>query len=182
MAWTKEAREKAADTKKKNGSTNQYTKARLEGREIPESPNKGIIGQFKDKKHSSESKRKIKEKALASNHRRLKKNTIQYKEIKLDSTWELILAKSLDDNNIKWIRPDPIKWKDEENKEHHYFPDFFLPEYNLYVDPKNPHAYRVQNKKIDIIKKQLTNLVFLCSIKEINEFAFMVKQDITRVF
>jgi hypothetical protein len=182
MAWTKEARESASAAKKKKGSTNQYTKAKLEGRPIPESPNKGTVGQFKGRFHSEESKQKIKEKALASKHRRLKKNTIGYRGITLDSTWELILAKSLDEQNILWVRPDPIVWKDEENKEHHYFPDFFLPEYNLFIDPKNPYAYKVQKKKIDIIKKQLTNLIFLCSIEEINEFAFMVKQDITRVF
>jgi hypothetical protein len=95
---------------------------------------------FTGKNHTEESKKKMKEKALLSNHRRLKKRTIEYKGILLDSSWEYELAKRLDSINIKWDRPKPLKWKDEEGFIHNYFPDFYLLDYNLYLDPKNPEA------------------------------------------
>lgn len=88
----------------------------------------------------------------------------------LDSTWELLLAKKLDAENIIWVRPGPIDWVDTDGLTHHYFPDFYLPEHDLYLDPKNPKAYEVQYKKIEQLKTQLTNLVILCSISEIENF------------
>ena len=182
MAWTKEAREKAALSKKIYGATNQYTKAKKERLPIPDGANKGKPGTFIGRTHTEESKRKMSDRALASTHRRLKRKMIEYKGVMLDSTWELALAKLLDENNIKWFRPKPLKWFDDENKERNYFPDFYLPEYNLYIDPKNSHAYNGQKNKIEKLKEQCPNIVFVRSMKEINEFALMVKQDITRVF
>ena len=170
MAWTEEARRKAQETKKLKGITNQFTKAKTLGFEIPQSVWKGKVGQFKDKKHSEETKLKQQEKALASKHRRLRRKMIEYNGIMLDSTWELLLAKKLDAENIIWVRPGPIDWVDTDGLTHHYFPDFYLPEHDLYLDPKNPKAYEVQYKKIEQLKTQLTNLVILCSISEIENF------------
>lgn len=35
--------------------------------------------------------------------------------VNLDSSYERILAKILDDQKIKWIRPKPLIWVDKEN-------------------------------------------------------------------
>jgi hypothetical protein len=117
------------------------------------------------KTHTEESKQKIKEKALASNHRRLRKGCVEYKGILLDSSWELELAKRLDELNVEWIRPDPIPWIDEEGVTHNYFPDFYLPEQDLYLDPKNPQAIKVQKKKLDMLLTQYKNIVIIDSIE-----------------
>lgn len=85
------------------------------------------------------------------------------------------MASKMDSLNIEWRRPDPIKWIDKNQKQRHYFPDFFLPEYNLYVDPKNPMAYNAQIEKIDCLKLQLQNLIILKSIKEIDDFLETLK-------
>ena len=122
------------------------------------------------RKHSNETKALLRQKALASPHRRLKKKMIEYNGIMLDSTWELELAKRLDNINVEWTRPDPIIWIDDEGNSHHYFPDFYLPEYNLFLDPKNPQAVRVQQKKLDILLQQHTNINILYSLKECKEF------------
>lgn len=114
--------------------------------------------------------------ALASNHRRLKKGVLYYKGILLDSSWELALAKRLDFLNIEWIRPDPIKWKDDEGIIHNYFPDFYLPKYDLYLDPKNPAAYNSQKEKIDCLKKQLTNLIILVTLDECKTYGLVVEE------
>jgi hypothetical protein len=140
--------------------------------------NKGIKWEKKNKysrgmtgrNHSADTKKMLKEKALASDHRRLKRKDIEYKGILLDSTWELYLAQRLDEQNIKWIRPDPVKWIDKTGNIHNYFPDFYLPEYDIYLDPKNPIAYKVQLEKIECLKEQLTNLYILCNMEEIINF------------
>lgn len=122
------------------------------------------------KTHSEETKNILRKKALASPHRRLKKSTVEYKGVLLDSTWELELAKRLDEINVKWIRPDPLVWIDNEGKAHHYFPDFYLPEYNLYLDPKNQQALKVQKKKLDLLLIQYPNIKIIYSLKECREF------------
>lgn len=149
---------------------NQYTKAKLEGRPIPDSPNKGKPGSFLGKKHSKETKELIREKALSSTHRRLRRGIIEYKGIMLDSSWELALAKRLDELKIKWERPEPLKWVDHDDITHNYFPDFYLPKYDIYIDPKNPHAAAVQRDKIDILKSTYNNLVFIHDLNECETF------------
>lgn len=63
--------------------------------------------------------------------------------INLDSSYERIVAKILDDNDIKWIRPKSIDWYSKDGKKHHYFPDFYLIDYDLYLDPKNDYCFIV---------------------------------------
>ena len=62
---------------------------------------------------------------------------IYYNGIKLDSSYEVEVAKSLDDNNIKWLREGRFPYIDRNGKERHYIPDFYLPDYDVYLDPKN---------------------------------------------
>ena len=94
-----------------------------------------------------------------------------YKGVLLDSSWELALAQRLDELNVKWIRPEPIQWHDENGTAHHYFPDFYLPEFDLYLDPKNPAAVKAQKEKLEILKKVLPSLIILETLNECKNFA-----------
>ena len=130
---------------------------------------------FLGKTHSKESKAAIQKAALNSKHRRLQRNITEYVKkdgtvIILDSSWEVILATRLDELNILWNRPDPIPWVDSEGKQHNYFPDFYLPEYNVFLDPKNPQAALVQKQKIDILNDTYTNIIWLYSVDECKNF------------
>jgi len=161
------------EARKKSGIHNQFEKARIEGKDIPEHPMKGKeVPALQGRKHSEETKQLIKEKALASKHRRLKKDVVEYKGILLDSSWELALAKRLDELNIKWCRPDPIPWIDEEGITHNYFPDFYLPEHDKYLDPKNKHAIKVQEKKLKILLTQYKNIDIIDSLERCRTFNF----------
>jgi hypothetical protein len=127
------------------------------------------------KRHTEEVKDIIRQKALASKHRRLKKNVFIYNNILLDSSWELELAKRLDELQIAWIRPDPIPWIDELGQTHNYFPDFYLVDYDIYLDPKNKHARKVQEKKLKLLLDQYHNIVILpslecCKSYSVNEY------------
>jgi hypothetical protein len=86
------------------------------------------------------------------------RKTYYYKSIVLESSWELEIAKLLDSKGINWIRPKPIKWYDND-KERLYYPDFYLDDYNLFLDPKNPYCMKLDSKKMNIIRKQI-NIVY----------------------
>jgi hypothetical protein len=125
--------------------------------------------------HSEKTIEHLRQKALASPHRRLVRSIREYTKkdgtiVKLDSSWEEALAKRLDLTNVDWIRPDPIKWIDRNGVSHHYFPDFYLPLYDLYLDPKGPYAFKSQSDKISCLTEQIKNLIIITSLEECKKF------------
>ena len=71
---------------------------------------------------------------------------LRYKGIWFDSKWEVQVAQSLDDNNIKWERPSKgFVWNEAGSK---YYPDFYLPDYDVYLDPKNDYLIKKDTVKI----------------------------------
>jgi len=154
---------------------NQFVKAKDEGRSVV-SATKGKPSTRKNYKHSLDVIEVIRTRALSSPHRRLVRSIRPYTKtdgtiVMLDSSWEEALAVRLDELKIQWERPiTPFKWIDISGKEHNYFPDFYLCDYNVFLDPKNPHAFAVQKEKLEIIKIQLPNLKILTTLKECREF------------
>ena len=101
-----------------------------------------------------------------------KKRQVKYKEILLDSSWEAIFAKFLDDNNIKWCRPKIGIDYIFEGKTHKYFPDFYIPLINKYVEIKG------FEREKDIAKyKSISNLILIKEkeIKSILKGTFDIK-------
>lgn len=158
------------NSKQNSKFTNQFAKAKLQGKEIPTNQLKGKKHPNPLKKHSEKSKQIMREKALASTHRRLKRNIVVYNNVNLDSSWELALAVRLDSQKIKWERPKPIQWVDDKGLKHNYFPDFYLPEFDVYLDPKNPYAYKIQRRKIEILNMTYANIIWITSLEECNIF------------
>jgi hypothetical protein len=162
---TPEAIKKRTEGIKKAHQDGKYTKVYEARRGKPGTP------------HTEESKKLLSEKARASTHRRLLRSMRDYTcvdgtVVKLDSSWEETLAIRLDNLGIQWIRPDtPTKWVDKNGNERNYFPDFYLLDYDVYLDPKNPYAYKSQQEKIDVILKILPNLRILKTLKECQEFS-----------
>lgn len=83
-------------------------------------------------------------------------NQYQNQEVLLESSWEVDLAKWLDEQRITWIRPFPIEWIDQFNKPRLYYPDFYLPDFNLYADPKNPYGVSIDQYKISQVSKTIS--------------------------
>ena len=124
---------------------------------------------FRGKHHTEETKQHLREKALASPHRRLVRSIRQYIKkdgtvVNLDSSWEEALAIRLDEIDVIWIRPGAVKWIDNNGVEHNYFPDFYLPDFDLYLDPKNPYAIKAQQSKIKCLAEQIKNLVIITGL------------------
>jgi hypothetical protein len=111
---------------------------------------------YKNKRcYSCENKRKHKLGILNSkgnNNNRfgklMKPNFIKYKGIWLRSSWEIAYAKYLDQRGIKWVY-EP-KAFDLGNCT--YTPDFYLPEFNLYIEIKG-YKSDIFNTKIKLFKK-----------------------------
>lgn len=77
----------------------------------------------------------------------------------LESSWEVDIATWLDKNNIDWDRPKHIKWVDSTRKARKYFPDFYLPDYDVYLDPKNPYIIAKDKEKIKAVSATI-NLIY----------------------
>lgn len=80
----------------------------------------------------------------------------EYNGVKLHGKWELEVAKWMDSQNIKWerkVKPFEYFWK---NSIHLYFPDFYLPTLDKYVEVKGYETER------DLCKwKSVPNLIVL---------------------
>ena len=95
----------------------------------------------------------------------------------LDSSWEESLAKRLDETGIKWDRPEiPIEYIGSDGRVHNYFPDFYLPEHDVYLDPKNPAAIIAQKQKIEALKCKMSNLFIIESLEECEKFSLTLIQ------
>lgn len=100
---------------------------------------------------------------------------VKYKNITLDSSWELKFAKWLDKNNIKWSRPEngfEYQW----NGLRIYYPDFYLPELDFYIEVKGyirerdyfkwasiPNILIISKKEIKLIEENKAPLAQLVS-------------------
>ena len=85
------------------------------------------------------------------------------KHTKLKGNWELIVSKYLSENNIRWsndIKPFSYFWN---SGWHLYFPDFYLPDLDLYIEVKGYERERDRCKW-----KEIKNLIVLKN-KEISE-------------
>lgn len=86
-------------------------------------------------------------------------NKFEDKNVLLESSWEVRIANFLTDKNIKWIRPKFIKWQDSIGKTRRYFPDFYLVDYDIYLDPKNPYCLKRDEEKLNEVQKKI-KLIF----------------------
>lgn len=66
-----------------------------------------------------------------------KSRWVEYNGKRLGSSYELELAKSLDENGIRWDTCSKIKYIDPNGKCRTYTPDIYLIDYDVYLDPKN---------------------------------------------
>lgn len=105
---------------------------------------------------------------LAVKRKNASGNKTEYNGELYDSNWEVIFAKWLHELNITFIRPqDHIPWTDSNGNKRKYFPDFYIPQLNLYVDPKNKFCIIDQKEKLDYVCNNI-NLIYgeLSYIKE----------------
>ena len=78
------------------------------------------------------------------------------KDSTLQSTYELECFNILTELGINWVRPKALKY-DNRN----YFADFYLTDYDIYLDPKNSWKAKLDEEKINKVIKQNNVKVFV---------------------
>lgn len=155
--------------------TNQFIKAKQEGRsiQVSEETRYKIGNAWRGKKQSNELRQKrckvmqqvVKNypESYSSTNVNGRVKHYEYNGIVLDGKWELEVAKYLDKNQIKWERPNngfEYYWN---NSIHIYYPDFYLPGYNYYIEVKGFQRDR------DIYKWKSVNNLIVIKQKEIEK-------------
>lgn len=94
-------------------------------------------------------------------------------DVILDSGWELLVAKYLTEQNIKWITyiTEELTY-DWLGSTRRYFPDFYLVDYNIYIEVKGHQRDRdIAKWDIPSIKNRLI-VINYSKIKKINNNEF----------
>lgn len=84
------------------------------------------------------------------------------KETTLQSSYELRCSIILNELGIKWVRPKALKY---DNK--NYFADFYLPDHDIYLDPKNNYKAKQDREKINKVVEQNKVKVFVLLDKQL---------------
>lgn len=112
-----ETKQKIIETKRNNGTLNHSDEWRSRHSDIM----KNAVSNYPE--------------SYNANHIRGRVKLYEYNGVKLLGTWELSVAKWFDLHNIVWERPKNY-FEYEWNGTRKYFPDFYLPKYDLYVEVK----------------------------------------------
>lgn len=167
---------------KTHKGSNQHTKAKKEGRTviISDSTRKKLSESAKGKKHTEEIKKKISEtmqrivrekpESYSASNVNGRSKKIWYKDAWMDSSWEYEFAKWCDSNQVQWEK-NKKSFEYEWDGLRLYYPDFFLPKLNMYVEIKGYERER------DLAKwKVVPNLLIVKAyeIKKIKNGTFKI--------
>lgn len=132
---------------RKSKGSNQYTKAKELGLPKPlvSKETREKLGKvWRGKKRTEAYKQKISEtmrKNIQSGNREysfLHRKSYEFNGERLDSSYELKVAQELNEHNINFeIHPSGLTYIGYDGKQRTYFPDFYLTDYDVYLDPKN---------------------------------------------
>jgi hypothetical protein len=154
---------KNVNRKYKNGMTgkkgksvgNQYTKAKSLGIDKPtydyKSWKRGGAATWTTEQRSEAAKKQgfggYRENAGRSKKFRVKDSF--GKETVLQSTYELKCSEILNELDIKWVRPKALKYNGKN-----YFADFYLTDFDVWLDPKNDYKAKIDSEKIKAVIEQ----------------------------
>lgn len=81
----------------------------------------------------------------------------------LQSSYEFKCAEILNAMGIKWIRPAHLKYGEKK-----YFPDFYLIDYDVYLDPKNDYLIKKDEEKIRLASEENNVTIHMVAEDDIN--------------
>lgn len=95
----------------------------------------------------------------------------------MDSTWEVACAERLDTLGVKWQRDPSIKlqYRCKKLRLRNYIPDFYLPEYDVYLEVKGYWTEAAKWKMKDIMQRFPNKIRLLESLEEIAELSKPIK-------
>jgi len=154
---------------------NQYTLARERGEEwkMPEEAIKKWKEKYTGFSHSAQTKEKlslsraktIEELGVGGfkNIKWYRISNIQNEEFIVRGSWELSMANLLNKEKILWIRKIYIKYKDSNNVNRIYTPDFYLPDYDLYIEVKGFFSSKDKQKLEFVLEQNDIDLIIIDS-------------------
>ena len=93
-------------------------------------------------------------------------------KVLMDSTWEVAMAERLDHLKITWDRREDMKlpYLSKNGRKRNYIPDFYLPEYDTYIEVKGYWTDAARHKMNSVQGANSVKIVILESLEEINKF------------
>tara|TARA_Y100000310_G_scaffold298831_1_gene333129 strand:- start:879 stop:1253 length:375 start_codon:yes stop_codon:yes gene_type:complete len=93
------------------------------------------------------------------------------KDVMMDSTWEVAMARRLDELSVKWIRNSDLKleYVTRGRRKRKYIPDFYLPDYDLYIEVKGYWTDAARHKMKDVQKRNPVKILIVESLSEISD-------------
>ena len=97
--------------------------------------------------------------------------TIEGLIVSMDSTWEVACATRLDELGIKWERDHSIKlgYVTRGKRKRNYIPDFYLPEYDVYIEVKGYWTDAARHKMKDVQARNPVRIIILESLLAIDQ-------------
>lgn len=155
--------------------TNHFIKSKQLGLPLPlvseetkkkmsEASKKRVWSEEQRMKHSESMKTAVKKHpdSYTKNNIVGRVKNVDYNGFKLKGKWELIVAKWLDENQIKWEH-ETKSFEYEWNGKRNYYPDFYLPDFDFFIEVKGYVTDRDLSKW-----KNITNLKVF-KLNEINK-------------
>ncbi len=90
----------------------------------------------------------------------------------MDSTWEVAMAERLDHLKIAWERKEDMKltYYSKTGRKRNYIPDFYLPEYDTYIEVKGYWTDAARYKMESVQSTNPVKIVILESLDAVNKF------------
>jgi hypothetical protein len=151
--WENKTTDEIAEFKKKAGK--QLSNNISCGKTVPS---------FLGKSHSNETREKMSEHAKSFNNGFVKCkyfdvfSSYQNMKIRVQGTYEKLYAEYLNKVGVNWVRDKRINMKYKNGSTdymHTYYPDFYLPDSDEYIEIKGFWAYNNKNGRIDDKLKML---------------------------
>lgn len=89
--------------------------------------------------------------------------------VSMDSTWEVACATRLDEIGIRWERNNSIRlnYLTRGKRKRYYIPDFYLPDYDIYIEVKGYWTDAAKHKMKDVQERNPVKILILESLEEI---------------
>jgi hypothetical protein len=166
-AWNK------GKTAKDNESVRQLAKTMSENAKAGKNAGSFRVG---DSRHKSEEiRKKIQETMLTKDCSDRHPNSVRTDYVCVDgsvvhlqSTYELRVAETLDNNGVRWMRPKCLYYVAADGVRRRYYPDFYLLDYGVYLDPKNEYLEELDKDKIGRVMYDNGVSVYILSESELD--------------
>ena len=98
----------------------------------------------------------------------------------MDSTWEVACAERLDALGVRWQRDPSIKlqYRCKKLRLRNYIPDFYLPDYDIYLEIKGYWTESAKWKMKDVMQRYPNKIRLLESLAEISELSTPIEPTV----